>query len=536
MLSFVPYYGPPQFSSTRSSRPARPKLTSKNVIQIVVGLVVSLALIVGVLIAGAMYIARNLESVSQSDYSATRYDESGSYYAPDPASLALRSRIDELIPESAPVYSQQDIDAWLPEIVSLVEATAGKKFKHVPPVRLIGRAELRRILLAGIESSGEVLDGLPGEAEMTVVMVLGLYEPDSDVIYMLPGNVTPLMNLSGESTEFLEPMSKLVLAHELAHALQDQHLNLTKMQDAIGNVEQGHAFRATVEGHATLIEEAVANRMGLQLVRADKSDTPPPPTVISADDELLQAMFEYDELLNQLYYLKGCDFFEHNLRRGGQNQVWRILADPPKDTAAFIDPARYWQPGKGVAGADALLENLAGYFGDGTCSEERFALGAFTLRLMYRKLGPKEADTFVAAVQSASALELAHGSGDAVASVALFNLRGSADANAFVKSLERVPPGLLTESHDADKISLHIAGSGKLGGFDQLVAREIKYQGSLSSGRSGQGRVIRIARANQILEITDFGAGLTDQRCAELAKEIFRRVDQARAGGDAKAR
>lgn len=432
------------------------------------------------------------------------------------------SRLDRLIPEGPPAYSAADLAAWLPDLQREVESLAGRRFQRVPPVRVINRRQLRELLGADEGMDSRFVDDLPGEADIASVMVLGLYDPADGTVYMIPGNLSPLMKHDGHVDQrMVEYTAKLVLVHELAHALQDQQLNLTRLQDSAKNLEEHQALRATIEGHAEMIEDRIAARW--DLVRAPREEREPPPiSAHASDQELLEYVFDYQDLISELYYIKGSDFFQHNLDRGGPNQVWRILADPPKDTAVFMNPARYWQPGRKGPDADALLAELSSHFGQGW-TEERTPLGAFTLRLMYRRLGFNDGDEFVAGIHSAHALQLQRNGSSGFASVMVFDLRHTRDPLKFVLSLERVPPALLNDSDSVIDVTCGNPEIRRPKGMDAKVMREMKVNVVFDSGVA-QGRAMRIGRPNCVVEITDVGAGLDDQKCVEIANTVFARM------------
>lgn len=76
-------------------------------------------------------------------------------------------------------------------------------------------------------------------AELYAEQIVGYYDPDSTTLYVI----------EGVPRDALRP----VLAHELVHALQDQHIAL----DSLISLERGNdrqmAAQAAIEGHATLV-------------------------------------------------------------------------------------------------------------------------------------------------------------------------------------------------------------------------------------------------------------------------------------------
>jgi hypothetical protein len=73
--------------------------------------------------------------------------------------------------------------------------------------------------------------------------VAGYYDPTTDAFYMVEG--TP--------EELLRP----TLAHELVHALQDQHTNLDSLISRKRGNDRQTAAQAAIEGHATLVMFAI---------------------------------------------------------------------------------------------------------------------------------------------------------------------------------------------------------------------------------------------------------------------------------------
>ena len=73
--------------------------------------------------------------------------------------------------------------------------------------------------------------------------VAGYYDPKTDAFYMVEGT----------AQELLRP----TLAHELVHALQDQHVNLDSLISRKRGNDRQTAAQAAMEGHATLVMFAV---------------------------------------------------------------------------------------------------------------------------------------------------------------------------------------------------------------------------------------------------------------------------------------
>ena len=56
-------------------------------------------------------------------------------------------------------------------------------------------------------------------------------------------------------TDLTDVDVRVTLVHELTHALQDQHFDLTKLDDAVETSGEDFALTALVEGDATSVED-----------------------------------------------------------------------------------------------------------------------------------------------------------------------------------------------------------------------------------------------------------------------------------------
>ena len=71
---------------------------------------------------------------------------------------------------------------------------------------------------------------------------LGFYDHEEDRLCLI-----------GDSAVAVDPMDKLTLAHEYAHALQDQHFDLSALMEQDDDSEASGAMLALIEGDATVV-------------------------------------------------------------------------------------------------------------------------------------------------------------------------------------------------------------------------------------------------------------------------------------------
>ena len=134
---------------------------------------------------------------------------------------------------------------------------------------------------------------------------------------------------------------EMILAHELTHALQDQHFHLEHMMDAVkDNDDRDLALKALAEGDATLsgfgyvngkLDNATINTILLRL-----ADLPKTLAAESGNVPLgLTAPLVFQ-------YYDGARFVAYGYRRGGWSAVDAIYHDPPQTTLQVMHPELYF--------------------------------------------------------------------------------------------------------------------------------------------------------------------------------------------------
>ena len=141
-----------------------------------------------------------------------------------------------------------------------------------------------------------------------------------------------------------EDMQKLVLAHELTHALQDQNFDLQQFLHAVRDDDDSTSARqAIVEGHATaaMMQEMIkpaslATLPSLQPLMGMMIQRPMAqfPAFSSAPFFFrFSALFPYSE---------GIGFMQAGLQRGGWTGLSRVFSRPPSTTKEIFEPGIYF--------------------------------------------------------------------------------------------------------------------------------------------------------------------------------------------------
>lgn len=156
-----------------------------------------------------------------------------------------------------------------------------------------------------------------------------------DVIgYYLPGR--DLLRIIGDEGE--SAFERFVLAHELTHALDDQHFDLQRFDRLTRSCRDDEQLAATavVEGNATVMMYAwAATALTSAQVPAPESILPKGAIRRKGHPPLFMG------LLGGFPYLDGSAFMGELWRRGGQEAVDRVFEEPPVSTEQILHPRKY---------------------------------------------------------------------------------------------------------------------------------------------------------------------------------------------------
>jgi hypothetical protein len=180
----------------------------------------------------------------------------------------------------------------------------------------------------GLGMIGLVPEGVDFEAKVMEVMdeqVAAFYDQDAGFLYTFADS--PLQG----------NLSLMILAHELTHALQDQHFRLRqwplKRKD---NDDLVSAHMAVLEGDATLVMERVYKRVSkLRTTITDLANA------AAQDTGRLQRAPRYFRDMLLFPYQEGRAFIEELERIGGRDLVNRAFQTPPVTTAQVLHPREY---------------------------------------------------------------------------------------------------------------------------------------------------------------------------------------------------
>ncbi len=274
-----------------------------------------------------------------------------------------------------------------PDIAELrrdVSAIRGLAFKRDFTASAIDREGLGKILAEEIDHE---LPSAKEKATTRVYALLGLVPEGFDMrrslrevltlgvggIYIpRRGGLWHLSDLAG--------MAGPILAHEIQHALQDQHWPITERDGArAADSDRVLAYHAILEGDAMAVMAEYAKRN--------------PGSAKLSPEELGQqfvgsfGMAEYPAILSEpmtMPYIQGQRFVERVRARGGWEAVNALLDRPPESSEQILHPEKFFagdDPPRAVA-----LPDLAAVLGAGWKKTEEDTFGEWMVTVAVRIL------------------------------------------------------------------------------------------------------------------------------------------------------
>jgi hypothetical protein len=221
------------------------------------------------------------------------------------------------------------------------------------------------------------------ELEFRTGVVLGQYDPETKQLYVISGN------------EGVGQLERVTLAHELTHALQDQHYDIRKlMPKDSDNSDRDLAVSSLLEGDALILEEMYQNHVMTRQERDDKRRQERSLSSSVRFDRLPlviveETYFPYTEGPRFMINALGADAIRTAITTGTgyAELVNRLFENPPTSTAQIIHPEKY------LAGAQPIpvaFPDLAAALGEGWKQARKDLLGEIDHRILIQQLVNRE--------------------------------------------------------------------------------------------------------------------------------------------------
>jgi hypothetical protein len=256
---------------------------------------------------------------------------------------------------AAPAHSKNSHDPVFQQLDGIVKSLSeisGLEQKRPVAYGRMSKKQLRHFLAKRIKT-GIKPDEL--RADELSLKLFGLVPQDFDLkkstLELLTEQAAAFYDYQEKKLFLLDTSSfteeEVTLAHELSHALVDQHFDMEKfMEEGPSNDDENLAHTAVVEGQATWLMVAYQNK---------KTGVDPAPTA-----EVLKQVADGSEASTGQYpvlngsplyiqrsllfpYAEGTLFFDAVYRKMGKKAFAAVFTDPPKDSSQIIHPERYFE-------------------------------------------------------------------------------------------------------------------------------------------------------------------------------------------------
>lgn len=247
-------------------------------------------------------------------------------------------------------WTQERLEATAREIQADIERLRGQKFPSPVKVRLASKADLRKYAVERMEKT-ETPEKLAADA--TIAKMLGVVPRELDVMAetmrILESQVVGFYDPDTDSFSLMDTcpvgLARMTMAHELAHALDDQLWGIDKILASVGkDTDAQLAFWGVVEGSATI----VGNRW--QVEHMKELDT-------TGAQDMMKGVF--DEAPQWLWkplignYLVGASFLQRKqdwksaqLGSAPTADVEQAFLKPPASCEMVLHPEKYWDETK----------------------------------------------------------------------------------------------------------------------------------------------------------------------------------------------
>lgn len=435
--------------------------------------------------------------------------------------------------EGKPAYSKAEIQAYIDELTPVVEKATGRKLIIVPQCKLVDRKELVSVLkeelipqlkqLMPQATKTEIEYQAETTAEIYSMVMIGKYGFKTHTLYMLPGNMEPLMNLAKVDKKLRMPVLKLMVAHEMVHCLQDQEVGLDTFIQNSKTEDEAMAKNAAMEGHATFVMEEVAHE--LKLTDAAKEfERLNSPGLLKDIDPATELGFNIEASRLSQIYMTGRDFMAWHAKQGGTDKLWQIMNNPPTSTSMIIHPETYSVDAAVKTDYESALNGCDKLFGIKNSDVKNTSIGEIALRSVYYNMEPKTRDEILSDLEHVQAYVATNG--NSVANVSLYIMKNTSTSPRFISALE-----------DMARLNIKKLQKSTVVKIDEFIIadfKEVKAKAASkvsfiqkSDGSVYNYSIIRIARGRIMMEICTINLIITDKKAAIIAESIFNKLPAA---------
>ena len=347
-----------------------------------------------------------------------------------------------------PAFEAKQIEKYLEDVLPMVEQSAAATFKTRPTIRLASRCEVIDSLSRDLIP--QLARQLPNHSELQIyvnarimaismgVTLLGKYGFHDKVLYLLPENLFPIMDKARIARSNTEGLLKMIMAHELTHALQDQEVDLI---ETIGNRpddEAATAFNAIIEGHAVFVQDSVGTSLGYdkeilefaRLLTAGK---------VEEQNTLDDLVARQQEAMFEQIYLGGRKFIEYIYLTYGRARIWAVYRSLPLQASVIADPKSYsFTLNKAAKDLFKFLTGIEKHFGSNKWQINQIRQNTMVLKTAFTGLPTERIDKVMTKVEGSHLITLVSQSPSAMTAVNVITCKDPGTAHDVLDMSEDI--------------------------------------------------------------------------------------------------
>jgi hypothetical protein len=240
------------------------------------------------------------------------------------------------------MLTQDQVDRIVTGIIPIVEDVSGRRFAKKPSIRVIGTDEFVGACLEDLrlQHSSEKRPGkelefalsMDRRGRMLGLVSLGRFSYARREMLLPAETFFAGLKRARIETEHLDDVLRIVIGHELVHALQDQESPLGERMASFKTPEARAAFGAVIEGHAVLLQRMIGARLSIPDRIANLS-APSKQTTGEGSSPQERQFVETVGAATNLLYSVGPQYMERLFQKGGNPRLWQAVANPPTSTS-----------------------------------------------------------------------------------------------------------------------------------------------------------------------------------------------------------
>lgn len=267
------------------------------------------------------------------------------------------------------------------EVARAVEKVRGRRFQRQVPASEIDMAELRKVLRS------KLVEGFPASQDDTIrtlaavgfideaphlvdrlvdfyaSQVIAFYDPEPRRFFLVKGGAASALPAEAEGIGG-DAAEKMIFAHELTHALQDESLRLDRrLKDLKENGDKALALESLLEGEATLVMVKVmlADFPVEQSAEVEESIAPLLSAGALERSNVPKDLPDY--FVDQLFfpYVEGTAYARRVLKASGWAGMDRMWNNPPASSSEILHDGPAFTPAENLLDGDSIRRGPDGF-------------------------------------------------------------------------------------------------------------------------------------------------------------------------------